>query len=119
MAGYILISSSDLSLRQEIVELFAHSGITARTVGCDMDLLLEILKTDYPLAIYDLGISHVNGLKTVQIIRRIRPKLSLVVLSIDPSRKLGGQLLQEGVAYYDFKPINPAAFCRIVLNTLN
>jgi DNA-binding NtrC family response regulator len=82
------------------------------------DLLLEVLENDYNLIIFDLEISKLNGLKTVKILRKIRPKVSLVVISGDPSKELGGKILQEGVAYYAIKPINPEAISGTIFKAL-
>ncbi len=78
------------------------------SVWQDADLLMEVLERDYDVVFYDLEISNLNGdaFKMIKILRRIRPKLSLIVISNDSSKEVGGKILQEGITYYALKPIN-------------
>lgn len=118
MEGNILIACRDNECRDNILKLLAGRGLTVYSVGEHLDLLLEVLERDYDLIIYDLEISNLIGLKMVKILRKIRPKVSLVVISNDPVKELGGKILQEGVAYYAVKPINFDAFKEAVLAML-
>ena len=107
MENKILIACSDDACRNKILKLVTGKGLYIHSVWEDADLLLEILDRGYDIIIYDLDLSQFNGLKMVKIIRKIRPKVSLIVITKDPSKELGGKVLQEGVAYYTVKPINP------------
>ncbi|MFQ5677136.1 MAG: response regulator [bacterium] len=116
--GKILIACRDESCRKSLLNLFAGQDCSVTAVPDETDLLLEILERDYDVLIYDLENSALNGLKGVKIIKKIRPKLALVVISNNPSKELGGRILQEGVIYYDVKPIHAEAMKRAVSNRL-
>ncbi|MFQ5824788.1 MAG: response regulator [bacterium] len=118
MEGKILIACVDDDCRDNLLKLLTDRGLTLRTIRKDVDLLLEVLERDYDVIIYDLEISRFNGLKMVKILRKIRPKVSLVVISNNPSKEMGGRILQEGVAYYAVKPINHEAIKEAVLAAL-
>lgn len=117
--GKILIACRDDECRNQILNLLRSTDLTVHSVWEEADVLLEVLESDYDLIIYDLEISKLNGLKMVKILRKIRPKVSLVVISSDPCKELGGKILQEGVAHYEVKPINPEAINEAVLAALN
>ena len=114
MDGKILISCRDEECRNLLLNLFSGKELQLSTVVDDADFLLEVLERDYQVIIYDLDDSTINGLKMVRILRKIRPKVSLVVISNNASKKLGGKILQEGVAYYAVKPIITDAIEQVV-----
>ncbi|MFQ5705977.1 MAG: response regulator [bacterium] len=118
MEARVLLVCNDENCRKGLMHLFKGSGLSIHGVLGDADLLLEILDREYDLVIYDLESSNKDGLKLIKIMRRIRPKVPLLVISSDPSKKLGGKVLQEGVTYYSVKPIEPAGFKEAVLTIL-
>lgn len=114
----ILIASQDKACSVPLLEGFSKQGYAAVNLTNDADLLLELLENDCRVVIYDLEICPYDGLKMVKILKKCRPKVSLVVLSRDASRELGGSVWQEGVAYYAVKPVNYAAIENTVLRLL-
>ncbi|MFQ5770456.1 MAG: response regulator [bacterium] len=118
MEGKILIACRGDECRAKLLNLLTSPRLTLRAICEEADLLLEMLERDYHVIIYDLEISKLDGLKMVKILRKIRPKVALVVISRNPSKELGGKILQEGVAYYGVKPINPEAIKEAVLSAL-
>lgn len=119
MEGRILIACQDDVCRNKLLKVLAGRGLTIHSVWEDADLLLEVLDRDYHVIIYDLEVPNLNGIKMVRILRKIRPKVALVVISSDPSKQLGGKILHEGVAYYAVKPVNPEAISKAVSSALN
>ncbi|MFQ5751049.1 MAG: response regulator [bacterium] len=118
MMGNILIASRDDACRNKLLKIFTGKGLSVHSVWEDTDLLIEVLERDYDLIIYDLELSDLNGFKMVKIIRKMRPKLALFVVSGNPSKELGGKILQEGVAYYALKPIDPNAIKEALFTAL-
>lgn len=118
MEGRILISCREKESCNQIIHLFSGQKLQFSCVQDDADLLLEAIEGDYQAIIFDLQNSILDGLKMVKILKKIRPKISLVVISDNPSKKLGGQILQQGVAYYTVKPFRPEAIKQAVLKSL-
>ncbi|NIR48611.1 response regulator [candidate division KSB1 bacterium] len=108
MQRRILVACRDDKCRENLLKLFSSKGLMVHSVWQDADLLMEVLERDYDVVFYDLEISNLNGdaFKMIKILRRIRPKLSLIVISNDSSKEVGGKILQEGITYYALKPIN-------------
>lgn len=119
MKGKILVACGDDECRNELLNSFRGSGLRFHSIWEDADLILEVLESDYDLIIYDLEISNLDGLKMVKILRKIRPKVSLIVFSKDPSTELGGKILQEGVSYYAVKPIDTNVIKKAIFAALN
>ncbi|NIR50045.1 response regulator [candidate division KSB1 bacterium] len=118
MKGNILIACRDNECRIHLLRMLSKPTVTVDSVTEDEDVLLQMLEKDYDALIVDLDMLSFDGLKMVKILRRMRPKVPLVVISNDPSKELGGKILQEGVIYYAVKPVHLEAVKQAVLNCL-
>jgi DNA-binding response OmpR family regulator len=105
----VLVACRDELCLERLKELLSFEQLTFITIDEDTDLLLEILDRDYALIIYGLEKSDPQGLKMIRILRKMRPKVPLIVISDDPCEELGGKVLHEGVIHYAVRPFNPAA----------
>ena len=119
MKKKIIISCRDQKCLEGLREILAELNLEITAVESHADLLLEVLNRDYDTAIYGFDNAKGIGLKIVKILKKIRPKVPLIVISDDPSSALGGKVLQEGVAYYALKPLNPEAMRNAVRNALD
>ncbi len=114
----ILLACRDDECRSDLQAFLCREGLSVHRVHEDADLLLELLHGDFQLVIYDLEFCGSDGLKMVRIIRMIRPKVAIVVLSRNTDLELGGKVLQEGVTHYCVKPIDQKmlkeVFCSVL-----
>lgn len=102
----VLIVTPELSIRQQILSCASAKGYQAIAAEKGYDALLTVVEQNVGLVIIDLSIDESAGVKTVEILRKIRPRLPLVVLSGDRSLEAGRQVLQHGVFYYLLKPVD-------------
>ena len=102
----VLVATSDPSSRQGVTECLATLGHRSSTVERGADALLAIADDHFGLAIIDLAIREPAGAKTVEIVRKLRPRLPVIVLSDDDSVETGRQVLRHGPFYYLLKPLN-------------
>lgn len=102
----VLIVTPELSIRQQILSRVSAKGYQAIAAERGYDALLTVVEQNVGLVIIDLSIDESAGVKTVEILRKIRPRLPLVVLSGDWSLEAGRQVLQHGVFYYLLKPVD-------------
>ncbi len=79
--------------REVALELAADLTITESLE----DFLLAIQENDYMAALIDLEINNIESLKIVRLIHRVRPKVSLIVLTSALNNVTGGKLYTEGV----------------------
>lgn len=110
----VLIATSELLIQEQVGSCVLAKGyqIVAAERGCDA--LLAVVEQDVGLVILDLSINEPSGVKTVEILRKIRPRLPVVVLSGDTSLEAGRQVLQHGVFYYLLKPLDLEELDQIV-----
>ncbi|MDD5558171.1 response regulator [Candidatus Methylomirabilis sp.] len=102
----VLIVTPELSVRQQILSRVSAKGYEAVAAERGYDALLTVVEQNVGLVIIDLSIDESAGVKTVEILRKIRPRLPLVVVSGDRSLEAGRQVLQHGVFYYLLKPVD-------------
>ncbi|GEM_PF-2405861 len=102
----VLIVTPESSIRQQILSRVSANGYQTVAAERCCDALLTVIEQNVGLVIIDLSIEESAGVKTVEILRKIRPRLPLVVLSGDRSLEAGRQVLQYGVFYYLLKPFD-------------
>jgi DNA-binding NarL/FixJ family response regulator len=77
-------------------------------------VLLAAAEDRCELAIIDLAIREPAGAETVEIVRKMRPRLAVIVLSDDNSVETGRQVLQLSPFYYLLKPLNQEELGQLV-----
>lgn len=110
----VLIVAPESVLRQQILSRVAAQACRTVTAGTGSDALLAVVEHDVALVILDLSIAEPSGSRTIEILRKIRPRLPLVVLSDDRSLDAGRQVLQHGVFYYLLTPFDVDELDQIV-----
>jgi len=66
--------------------------------------ILTLLNEGADLVIVDLNLGGISGLEAVEIMRKSRPKVPIIVISSDKSVETGSKVMQQGIFYYMFKP---------------
>ena len=102
----ILFAASDEGVKKQVFQ--ALNGIEAYSltwVGDSGDLLLKILEADIDLTIIDMKLSGIAGSKVVEIIKRSRPRMPIIIISNGNSVETLARVLEQGVFYFIVKPI--------------
>jgi two-component system response regulator AtoC len=102
----VLIVALESAIRQQILSRVAAQACQTVTAETGSDALLAAVEHDVALVILDLSIAEPSGSRTIEILRKIRPRVPLVVLSDDRSLEAGRQVLQHGVFYYLLTPFD-------------
>lgn len=87
------------------------------TVGKGVDLVFEYESsiTDFLIKIQDNGYSAIGfdctylekeNLKWIKIIRRLRPKLPMIVISTDLDENIGGEIYETGTFFFQQRPVD-------------
>jgi len=117
--GTILIGSSDKemqrALRDLIGEKFRRKVVQVAETS---DFLLEILDKHVDLTIIDINLNGLPTAKTIQILKKCRPKVPVIVVSDDYSVATGSRIMEHGVFYYMYKPLDMDRFGEIVESAL-
>jgi DNA-binding response OmpR family regulator len=103
----ILYAISDEGMKEQVSEVLNGIATYSLTwVGESGDLLLKILDKDIDLAIIDEGLVGMAGSKLIQIIKKSRPRIPLIIISSGNSKEELARVLEQGVFYFIIKPIN-------------
>jgi len=114
----ILIATPEPSTKQQILDWLSAQGYRTAAVERGSDALLAVAEDNIRLVIVDLSLQEPSGAKTVEILRKIRPRLPVIVLSGDHSIETGRQVLQHGVFYYLLKPFDLRELDQVVRTAL-
>ena len=119
-SGVILIGSSDKNLQQNLAELLAENfDAKVLCVRESSDFLLEILDKNVMLTIIDINLIGLPVAKTIQILKKCRPRIPVIVLSDDYTVATGSSIMEQGIFYYMYKPLEADRFKEIVRSALN
>jgi DNA-binding response OmpR family regulator len=103
----ILSAISDGGLKGQVFE--ALDGIETYSltwVGNCGDLLLDTLDKDIDIAIIDENLDGMAISKLIEIIKKSRPRIPLIIISSGDSREELTRVLEQGIFYFIMKPIN-------------
>ena len=117
--GAILIGSSERELKDSLGTYI--TGIFGKQVlGVDdtADLLLQVIDKDLDLAIIDTNLKGLPVAKTVQIIKNCRPRIPVIIISEDYSVSTGSRIMEQGVFYYMYKPVDMDSLREIIDSAL-
>ncbi|MBI3990438.1 MAG: response regulator [candidate division NC10 bacterium] len=117
--GSILFASSCAETKREVLPFLVKQGYRVRGVEKGSEALLATLDEELDLVILDLELQELPGLKTIELIKRLRPWIPLIVLSNDASVETGGRVLEKGIFSYFLKPLSLSHFGEVVQCALN
>lgn len=107
-----------LSHDEEIVSV---CGLLGKELGMEIEnheelanFLLQLQDKDFHVAMYDCN--HINSdvLKWVKIVRRIRPKIPLIIFSDDVDQETGGNAYDEGIFYLYVRPVVKSVLNKVI-----
>jgi two-component system, NtrC family, nitrogen regulation response regulator GlnG len=117
--GVILIGSTETAIKSSLSELLSVSfGRESVCVGETSDLLLEAIDRQVELAIIDTNIKGLPLTKVLQILRKCRPRVPIIVVSGDYTVATGSRIMEQGVFYYTYKPLDMGSFKEIIESAL-
>ena len=81
--------------------------------------VLELQENDYTVILCDCSESLQKCVQWTKIIKKMRPKVPLIVISNEIDKSTGGNFYQEGVFHLCEKPVNKEYLKEILSATLN
>jgi len=98
----IIIADDHVIFREGLKQVIANTAnlIVADEVGSGQELLLKVQENDYDLVILDISMPGRNGLDTLVDLKRMRPKLPVLVLSMHPEEQYALRAYKSGASGY-------------------
>jgi DNA-binding response OmpR family regulator len=80
-----IIISQDSAIISQITELLLHYDYSVTIEKSIMKIILQLLEGNVHLLILDLDSPESTNFDSIDIIRKLRPKLPIIILSADSS----------------------------------
>ena len=104
----IVIGTLDHHVFENLNSKLAGWNYDIRFVQRGVKILLEILDHEIDLLILDLDLAGVMGIEILPVIRRLRPRLPVILITDDMNTRIRKMAAELGVTYQAYKPINIA-----------
>ena len=116
----LLAASADESFRQQVVEaLSARSDVAVRTTDKGLETIMAVLEEGVAAVILDLDLHPLaDGLATLEVLKKLHPRMPIIVVSTDTSTTTGTKVVEKGVFYYLFKPVSNSELEEVVENAI-
>jgi DNA-binding NarL/FixJ family response regulator len=101
------------TLEEELGELLFGEATNSREV------LEQISRQNWDLVLLDIGMEGRSGLEVLREIRKIRPRLAVMIISMYPETEFGARALKEGAAGYLSKQSAPDELVKAVTKVLS
>ncbi len=100
----ILIVDDDAHLRQSFEKLLSQEGHTVRTAASGEAALALVGSQQFDLVIMDVRMPGMNGLDTFQAMRKIEPKLPVIIMTAFGTTETAIEATKMGAFDYVLKP---------------
>ena len=104
--GRILIADADEVNRNLLADFLSSRDLTVDTVSMGSELIQKIQSIPVDVLIVDIELKGMKGYEVIPIIKRIDPRLRIIVTSSNSSLELARKVREEGVFFYALKPLD-------------
>jgi DNA-binding NtrC family response regulator len=101
-----IIRSHDAEIISLCEDIGSEIGMKVKSKPDLANFLLDLQENEYQVAIFDCTNMDSNCLKWVRVVRRIRPKIPLVIISDKVDQRTGGKVYEEGTFYLCILPVH-------------
>jgi DNA-binding NtrC family response regulator len=103
--SYAIILSQDIEIIRLCDEVGGEIGMKMERMPELADFLLALQEKDYEVALFDCIHADDITLNWVKVVRKIRPKLPLIIFSDEVNQKTGGKIYEEGTFHLCLRPV--------------
>jgi len=107
LSANIIVAATDTNVINALNTILIDRNYSILIENSNTSALLKVLDQNIELLIVDLDMSKNTGLDFIQIVRKTRPRLPIIVLSENPTIETIQEILNMGVYYWTFKPVLP------------
>lgn len=113
----ILMIDDDEQILFALRAMFQFQGWVSQS-ATDVSSGLDLLLKNHPdLVLIDYHLPRINGIKGVEMIRKLDPDIPIIVFTIDESQEVANRFIEAGASDFALKPIKaPDIISRIRLH---
>ena len=108
MRPVILLVDDDETIRKALSNALQEEGFSVDTTQDGADAVERSLLRFYDLALVDVRLSDMDGIKLLRTLRERNPEIKQIVITGYPSLENAVQAINEGADAYLIKPFNPS-----------
>lgn len=110
----IIVASSDSQVRRTVSDLLDPTSNQVRTTPRSSELIRWALDGDFDVFVVDVDLVGMDGVETLSILKQVRPKVPVIMLSSDASHEVSRQIAEIGVFYHFVKPLDAADLMQVI-----
>jgi two-component system nitrogen regulation response regulator GlnG len=104
-AKTIIVADSDEEVRKELFFRLSTKGYEVKITDSASDLIREVEKTS-GIIVLDVELSGMKAYEMIPLVKKVNPKLPIIVMSASSSVELAQKIRNEGIFFYAMKPID-------------
>ena len=116
--GKVLIVDDDPQLRQSFEKLLTEEGHTVQTAANGESGLAMVREAPPDLVVMDVRLPGINGLEAARAMRRVEPKLPIIIMTAYGTTETAIEATKEGAFDYVLKPFNIPDILALVKDAL-
>ncbi len=101
----IVIGTFDYQMFVNLNARLGAADYNIRFIQRGVKILMEILDNDVDLLILDIDLAGLMGMEILPVIRRLRPRLPIILITDDLNLRIRKMAAELGVTYQAYKPI--------------
>jgi len=116
--GNILIVDDEFSVRDSLSSWFKKDGYNVKAADSASQALRVLDEQSFDVALLDIKMPGMDGMELHDRIRRIDPKLAVIMITAFASVDTAVRALKQGAFDYVTKPIDPDELSHLVLRAM-
>ena len=117
-SGAILIVDDEAAVRHSLTSWFKKDGHLVQAAENATEALRILQHDHFDVALLDIKMPGMDGMELLEHVRRIDPKLAVIMITAFASVETAVQSLKVGAFDYVTKPIDPDELSHLVLRAL-
>ena len=109
-----MVASRKCEFRRHVSDVLKGCNHQVMSTDRSSQLISRALNEDFDLIVIDMDLSGIDGAESLAVLRRIRPKVPVVMVSEELPPHLSLQVAREGVFYHFHKPLYDRDFLEVV-----
>jgi len=105
MSLSVFITTSDPLIKNQLTPFFEEHGISVTSESVASKALLKLVEENFDFFVLDLASEVESNLDLIGVVKRIKPRLPIIVLSKSTNLKTIRSLSEAGAFYCALKPV--------------
>lgn len=106
MREVVLVADGDEQARDGLARFLQEENLTVEVASRGSEVIQKVQNTEVRVVIADVELRGMKGYEIIPILKKIDPRLQIIVTSSDSSIELARKVRAERVFFYTVKPLD-------------